>query len=315
MLHSQHSQWRKHFEHMKASLGHMGLLFLWGDSGSGKTHTLRQLHQSLSPGEPLVEWDCQQMSVDLFVDRLFGHVKGAFSGAHRDVMGLVGEARKGTLLCEGVDNLSLEQQSSLLRFLEDRDYRPVGDIATTHFKGRLAFTAQKSLSTLAAEGVLRADFAYRLGISEFRQPSWWERPKDISDLMATVWHDLQVQLEVFAPLPKDLREDVLYSAAQAHGLKHHLTRRLLGLPEPEAPESLPETAIWALLPDEGDLKSDMALLEQWLLRRALWRHPNKTKAAKALGLSRRALYYKIDKAGVVGSPGEQLGLDSEDASS
>lgn len=192
-----------------------------GESGTGKEMVVRAIHRHSRRNDyPLLACDCTALAPTLLESELFGHVKGSFSGAIATKQGLFEVAHQGTLFLDEVANLSLETQGKLLRVLESRRVRKVGDTAEREVDIRLIATTNRSLAEMVKTGTFRADLYYRLNVVPISLPPLRERPGDIpllarcflghfSRLMAVAEkgfsHEAMRQLELYA-WPGNVRE-------------------------------------------------------------------------------------------------------------
>lgn len=156
-----------------------------GASGTGKELLARVLHDN-SPRRdgPLVSVHCAALSPSLLESELFGHVKGAFTGAHRDKIGRFEAANSGTLFLDEIGDISLETQIKLLRVLQERKFEPVGGSRTIEVDVRLITATHQNLERLISDGRFREDLYYRLNVIMLTLPSLHERSEDIFDLAA-----------------------------------------------------------------------------------------------------------------------------------
>ena len=156
---------------------------LTGESGTGKELVARAIHyNSLRKDKPFVPVDCTSLSENLLESELFGHVKGAFTGAVAAKRGMFEVARGGTLFLDEIGNISLSTQAKLLRVIQEREFRAVGDTRTQEADVRLIAATNKDLKAMVAEGSFREDLYYRINIFPIRVPPLRERPDDIPTL-------------------------------------------------------------------------------------------------------------------------------------
>ncbi|WP_246298771.1 sigma-54-dependent transcriptional regulator [Desulfolutivibrio sulfodismutans] len=161
-----------------------GVLLL-GETGVGKELAARAIHnQSRRGAGPFVVVDCGNLTESLVESALYGHVRGAFTGAHADRKGLVGEADGGTLFLDEVGELPPVQQKSFLRVLQERRYRPVGGVRELSSDFRLVAATNRDLEAMARTGEFRSDLLFRLRTLEIGLPPLRERGEDIPLLAA-----------------------------------------------------------------------------------------------------------------------------------
>ena len=154
-----------------------------GPSGTGKGVIAKAIHAwSLRAGKPLSVLSCPSLSAELLASELFGHVRGAFTGAVRDNPGRIAACEGGTLLLDEIGDLPLAIQPKLLRFLQDREYERVGDHATRKADVRLIAATNISLEDAVREGRFREDLFYRVNVIQIDLPALKDRPEDIEAL-------------------------------------------------------------------------------------------------------------------------------------
>jgi two-component system response regulator AtoC len=284
-----------------------------GESGTGKELVARALHE-LSPRAslPFIAVNCGAIPSELLESELFGHVKGAFTDATRDKKGLAAEADGGTLFLDEVGELQPALQVKLLRFLQEEELRPVGDVRARKVDVRVVAATARDLSRAVADGVFREDLYWRLNVVAVRLPPLRERREDISALAS---HFLARYARLRPELAAlSLSEDAL-AALAAHRwpgnvreLEHAIERAVVLADGPVIrEEDLPDTIRGAGdapgLVGTGDgsfsLRRATRAVEAQLIRAALERTGgNRTRAAELLELSYRALLYKIKEYGV-----------------
>jgi transcriptional regulator with GAF, ATPase, and Fis domain len=169
-------------------------VLILGETGTGKDLVARRLHQrSARSSAPLVQVDCTTLTPTLMEAELFGHVRGAFTGATADRAGRVKLAAGGTLFLNEIGELPLQQQSKLLRLIQDHEYEPVGSSRTQRADVRIVAATNRDLAADVAAGSFRADLYYRLAGFPLLLPPLRER---LDDLPALVEHLLQRQAEL-----------------------------------------------------------------------------------------------------------------------
>jgi len=161
-------------------------LLVVGESGAGKEVVAQWLHRQSERSGPLVAVNCAALPEHLLEDELFGHVKGAFSGAQSDRTGLIRAAHEGTLLLDEVGEMSPALQAKLLRVLEDRRVRPLGGERELPVDVQVIAATHRDLRTMVSEGKFRQDLHARLGLLTVRIPPLRERPEDLGLLIRSV---------------------------------------------------------------------------------------------------------------------------------
>jgi DNA-binding NtrC family response regulator len=164
-------------EHVAKS---MATILIQGESGTGKELVAKAIHaHSERPDKPFVTIDCTALPEQIIESELFGHEKGAFTGAWKDKRGLVDEADEGTLFFDEIGELSMVMQAKLLRLLQEGEYKPVGSLNTKSADIRFVAATNHDLKQRVAEKTFREDLYYRLNVISFRLPPLHERREDI----------------------------------------------------------------------------------------------------------------------------------------
>lgn len=278
-------------------------VLILGESGSGKEHIARIIHQQgLRKEHPFVVVDCGSTPPGLLESELFGHVRGAFTQAIRDKKGLIKTADHGTLFLDEVGNISPDMQVRLLRFLEDRKIRRVGDLVEIPVDCRIIAATNSDLLEDIEAGKFREDLYYRLRVVTLKVPRLRDRKEDIP-LLARYFVDkfcesyenkiIELPPETIEwlcnyPWPGNIRE--LKNALEAgvvlckSGVLSIDDLYLAGLPE------VPYSA------SSKDKPFSLEETERNAILRALKQAEGIQKnAAELLGISRRAIHYKIKK--------------------
>ncbi len=269
-------------------------VFILGESGAGKEIVARFIHEAGARADkPLVTLDCSALPENLIEAELFGHERGAYTGADTAREGRFAQADGGTLFLDEIGEMPLALQPKLLRVLESGVFRPVGGQRDKHVDTRVIAATNRDIETEVAAGRFREDLYYRLNVFPLVVPPLREHPQDIPALAT---HFLKPHRKQLAPAaerllmahdwPGNIRElrNVLERAAiLADGA------RIL-------PEALPPT-LRTVAPRQKQnsvLIGDMAAIERQAILEALEQTGNnKTQAAKLLGISRRSLIYKL----------------------
>jgi transcriptional regulator with PAS, ATPase and Fis domain len=180
-------------------------VMLLGETGTGKEMLARHIHDhSERAGKPFVPVDCSAMTETLFESQLFGHVRGAFTGAVRDSLGFVRAADGGTLFIDEVGELSLLLQAKLLRVLQERCVVPVGDTRAKSVDVRVVCATHRDLASMVRAGTFREDLYFRLNVVVLQVPPLRERPEDVIPLAQ---HFLSIQADLYDEEAKVLSRD------------------------------------------------------------------------------------------------------------
>ncbi len=179
-------------------------VFIRGESGTGKELIARAIHyNSLRKDKPFVPVDCGSLSEALLESELFGHVKGAFTGAATNKQGLFKVADGGTLFLDEIGNISMATQAKLLRVLQEREYKPVGDTRTQPSNIRLITATNLDVNAMVTAGRFREDLFYRINIFPIVLPPLRERREDITALayhfLKTFNHELGKRVREISP--------------------------------------------------------------------------------------------------------------------
>ena len=178
-----------------------------GPSGTGKELLAHAIHTNSSRRNgPMIGVHCAALSPSLLESELFGHVKGAFTGAHKDRVGRFESANGGTLFLDEIGDISLETQIKLLRVLQTRQFEPVGGTRTVQVDVRLIAATHQDLKRLIAEGKFREDLFYRLNVISIALPTLAERKEDIHELSL---HFLRRSAQRLSKPIKQIDDDVL----------------------------------------------------------------------------------------------------------
>jgi two-component system response regulator PilR (NtrC family) len=288
---------------------------IFGESGTGKELVARLIHDSGARADgPFIAVNCGAIPTELMESELFGHKRGSFTGAVADKKGLVQSAEGGTLFLDEVADLPLHMQVKLLRVVQEKTVRPVGESREETVDVRILSATHKNLADLVAEGRFREDLFYRINVIEMRVPSLRERPEDVPELADNFLQRLSRRMKMEAPhldpealhvlenyaFPGNVREleNVLERAVTlctggiitADNIKVRATVR----PPTEAPVAAATPAAGS-----GALGDQLEDIERDAIVKALEKtRYNKTAAAKLLGMSFRALRYRIKKLGI-----------------
>ncbi|HEY0871869.1 MAG TPA: sigma-54 dependent transcriptional regulator [Vicinamibacterales bacterium] len=289
-----------------------------GESGTGKELVARAIHfNSPRKDRPFVALNCGALSETLLDSELFGHVRGAFTGADTNKKGLIEIAEKGTIFLDEIGEMSPMVQVKLLRVLQERKFRRLGGTEEIDADIRIIAATNRDLSKMVAEGRFREDLFYRVNVIPVRLPALRERRDDIpaiaehfvarfaqamSKPITGISGDAMRRLKAYA-WPGNVREleNAMERAVALEGtatiLPESLPDAVLAAPTTVAAAAAPEPA---LLPEDGfDLEAHVAQVEREYLAEALKQSNGvKTKAAERLGLTFRQFRYLLKKYGV-----------------
>jgi transcriptional regulator with PAS, ATPase and Fis domain len=279
-------------------------VLITGESGTGKELVARGVHsQSPRRSGPFVAVNCGAIPEALLESELFGHARGAFTGAHQTKMGRIGVADHGTLFLDEIGELSLGLQVKLLRVLQSREYSPVGDTRVLKADVRVVAATNMDLEKAVAEGLFRQDLYYRLNVIMLHVPELKRRASDIPELvehfMAQAREKTGRQISQISRAAMQLLMDYSWPG-NVRELENTIERAmLLCSSERIEPTDLP-VRVRGLgnpgrnspkLPDAGiDLRAAVECYENDLIRQALDRTGwNKNRAANLLKLNRTTL--------------------------
>src|SRR5579863_2065910 len=290
---------------------------IWGESGTGKELVARMIHESgARRGSPFVAVNCGAIPTELMESELFGHKRGSFTGAVADKKGLVQSAEGGTLFLDEVADLPLHMQVKLLRVVQEKAVRPVGEAREETVDVRILSATHKHLADLVAQGLFREDLFYRINVIELHVPALRDRVADIPEIAEAILQRLARRTDAAAPrltgdaiamlqgyaFPGNVREleNVLERAMTLSTggeiTAEHIRLRAAGRPEPAA---VAAAAPAAAVASGAALGSQLESIEREAIIKALEKtRYNKTAAAKLLGMSFRALRYRIKKLGI-----------------
>jgi two-component system, NtrC family, response regulator AlgB len=286
-------------------------ILILGESGTGKSVVARAVHrQSHLADNPFITVSCPSLSKELLESELFGHVKGAFTGAVQDHWGKVKAAAGGTLFLDEIGDLPMEIQPKLLRLLQEREYERVGENITRQAEVRIIAATSRELKKRVAEGAFREDLYFRLNVITAEMPPLRERP---DDLIRFAGHYLKhfaalcgrrldgFSEEASAALRayawpgnlRELRNAIERAVIMAKGNKINLE---------DLPAELRGQTVAGGSDRNGSLEVgslvSMEQLEEAHLRKVLERTANLAEAAQVLGIDQATLYRKRKKIGL-----------------
>ena len=301
---SKNSQMQKIFDLIPLVAQSDSTILITGDSGTGKELIAKAIHNhGPRSDQPFVPVNCAAMPDTMLESELFGYVKGAFTDAHRDRPGRIAQAEGGTLFVDEVGDIPRPLQIKLLRFLQEREYEPLGANERIHANVRVVAATNRPLEGLVERRRMRKDLYYRLNVMQIQLPPLCDRMEDvpllvqhfiqrfrkISGKSITGISDEAMSLLMRHPFPGNVRE-----------LENVVERAfILCSGEEIGVESLPPQLVEQAAARRDRVQSDLDPLEsieRTAIESALQRHGgNRTRAARDLGIHRSTLFRKIRK--------------------
>jgi two-component system response regulator PilR (NtrC family) len=287
-------------------------VMITGETGTGKELVAQAIHQE-SPrrDRPFVSVNCGAIPEGLMESELFGHVKGSFTGAVNDTRGLFAAADDGTLFLDEITEIPPSVQVKLLRAIQERCIRRVGDTRDVRVDVRLIAASNRDLATAVSEGTLREDLFYRLNVIPVHLPPLRERRDDIPLL---VHHFVQKLTRETGKPVRGIAPDALAMLERyrwpgnVRELENVIERAIVlggaptldidALPREVVHSEAPRDSLLEIPPEGLDLEATLESIEHQLLRAALERSGGvQTRAAELLKMSFRQFRYKLQKAG------------------
>ncbi len=286
-------------------------VLITGETGTGKEMIARAIH-NLSPrvSKPFVTINCAGLVETLLESELFGHVKGAFTGATRDKPGLFEIASGGTIFLDEVGELPLSVQAKLLRALEQHEIQRIGDVKIKKIDVRVIAATNRDLKTMVKEGKYRKDLFYRLNTIHIHLPPLRERKEDIpvlaeyfvTELNKQIGKDIKgIKPEVIERLKEIPWEGNVRELRNVIERAYIMTQTeyitLKDLPPEYIEENVSSPVLFLSAQEEP--QTTLAEMEKRYIMKVLQRTSgNRSQAARILGLSRRSLYRKMKKYGI-----------------
>jgi transcriptional regulator with PAS, ATPase and Fis domain len=289
-------------------------ILITGESGTGKEIVARAVHRTSLRGDaPFIAVNCGAIPEALLESELFGHARGAFTGAHQTKQGRIALAEGGTLFLDEIGEMPLSLQVKLLRVLQSREYSPVGDNRVLKADVRIVAATNVNLESAVQAGTFREDLYYRLNVIHLTVPSLRERPEDVPLLvhhfLARSKEKLGRQINGVSRAAAQLLAEYQWPG-NVRELENTIERAvLLCSTTTIEPKDLPqrvlglgtEKRISPRLPDAGlDLRNAVETFENQLIRQALERTQwNKKQAANLLGLNRTTLVEMLKRKRII----------------
>ena len=290
-------------------------VYISGESGSGKELAARLIHQNSSRREEaFVAVNCGAIPETLMESEFFGYKKGAFTGAVKDTSGLFQAANGGTLFLDEVADLPLLMQVKLLRAIQEKKVRAVGDTIEEAVDVRIISATHKNLTEMMAEGLFRQDLYYRLNVIQLKMPSLRDHPEDIPELTQKLLEKLCRAQSIAIPTLEPEANKLIASRPFTGNVREleNILERALALCDgekicvddlliDEAANTTPAEGVQFSPSKDSDtsLPNYLEDIEKREILKALEKsNNNKTAAAKLLGVSFRTLRYRLTKLGL-----------------
>jgi len=285
-------------------------VIVYGESGTGKELVAKAIHElGTRKGQPFIKVNCAALNESLLETELFGHVKGAFTGAHKDRKGRFEAAQGGDIFLDEIGDLPLSTQVKLLRVLEEKVIERVGDNRPIRIDARIISATNKDLNRLIHQGLFREDLFYRINVIPISVPPLRERIGDIALLAESFFHRVQLKsgkeiqgiskealkLLMEYPWPGNVRElksafEFAFVSCQENLIQpHHLPPNLY--------KELNPTGAQTKVVDNIE-----ALRRQELMKALIESGGNQSEAAKQLGVSRVTVWKRMKRFGINKKP-------------
>ena len=311
---SRSSRMRPVLERARAAARSATPVLITGETGTGKELIARAIHANGARArQPLVPLNCAALPRDLVESELFGHRRGAFSGAQSDHPGLFVAAHHGTLFLDEISELALEAQAKLLRVLQDGEVRPIGGLESRKVDVRIIAASNRSLAAMGA-GAMRQDLFFRLSVLVIEMPALRERRDDVPLLVAHFLARIRERgVARVESVDAEALELILgYSfPGNVRELENMLEGVSLTLPPARSTIRADDVRAWLRSRRQPEATSEheagpslrLHELEGWAIAEALRRTAgNKSRAAQLLGISRDTLYRKLQELGLEALP-------------
>ena len=281
-------------------------VLIQGETGSGKEVVARLVHELSGRAQgPFLAINCGAMSRELLESELFGHEKGAFTGATGTKTGLVTAANGGTLFLDELAEMPAPMQISLLRFLDRGEYRPVGSTRSFHADVRIVGATNQDLQTLVAQGRVREDLFYRINAVTLQVPPLRERKEDVPLLAEHFLHRLRAAGSVTRALSTEAKAALCAYAwpGNIRELRNVIERLTFMGGGTEVISEEDVRAVLPIPPFEAQVgqssQRSLEQVERWHIERVLEaHHGNKSQAAKTLEIDYKTLLSKLKKYGL-----------------
>ncbi|MBI4907107.1 MAG: sigma-54-dependent Fis family transcriptional regulator [Acidobacteria bacterium] len=276
-------------------------VLIQGETGTGKELVARMIHNnSQRAQQPFVPVDCASMTASLLESELFGALRGSYTGADRDRVGALEAANNGTVFLDEIGDIDHSFQLRLLRFLQEKEVRPIGASRPRKVDVRVIAATNRDLSKMAEEKKFREDLFYRLNVVPIRLPALRERREDIPFLAEHFRKRANERFALDAEITKSGQRALLEYTwpGNVRQLQHLVERLVILAPQARLDEEAVLDAIQSMSSNEaaGDSLADT---ETEQIRKVLAATGgNKSRAAKILGIERKTLYRKLERMGI-----------------
>ncbi len=279
-------------------------VLITGESGTGKELVARAIHKS-GPwkNEPFVPVDCGSLPAALIESELFGHVKGAFTGAAQSRQGLLASAGAGTVFLDEIGELPVELQPRLLRALQEHEIRPVGSNAPVRFEARIVAATNQDLEAAIRRGAFRNDLFFRLNVVSIKLPPLRDRKEDIPELVRHFLECFSTEKTVRRISDEALGQLMRYDwPGNVRELENCIQHAVsMGSGPFIQIQDMPSTMLYHLARKSASLAAPFTLqaLEQQAIRQALQKTGgDRARAAKLLGIGKTTIYRKLKEYGI-----------------
>jgi DNA-binding NtrC family response regulator len=277
------------------------LVLIEGETGTGKELIAHMLHaNSLRAQQPFLPVDCASLAPSLIESELFGAVRGAFTGADRDRAGVFEAASGGTVFLDEIGEIDLNFQLKLLRFLQEKEIRPLGSAKPKKVDVRIIAATNRNLRRMVDEGKFREDLWYRLDVVRIEVPPLRERHGDVPLLAGAFLKRYNARYSMDARLTESgVRALEEYTwPGNVRQLQHMMERLVILAPGARITEDAVDDAIRSSSPREQSGET-LADTEMEQIRKVLAAAGgNKSRAARILGIERKTLYRKLERMGL-----------------
>jgi formate hydrogenlyase transcriptional activator len=294
---------RSILSHVEAVAPTNATVLITGETGTGKEVIARAIHElSQRRSRNLVKVNCAAMPAGLLESELFGHERGAFTGAVNSHVGRFALADRGTLFLDEIGDLPLELQPKLLRVLQEREFEAVGSTRTTQVDVRVVVATNRDLRQMVQDGEFREDLYYRLNIFPLSLPALRERKADIPEFVRYFVEQFATSMDkVIETIPEETMRSLVRHPwpGNIRELQNYVARGVIlstdGVFQPAPPEKCEPAPVEIKNPTlEDKVRREILVACQ----RANWKLGGPRGAAARLGLKRTTLFYKMKRLGI-----------------